>query len=90
MSEDSPERTTEARVRALIRARGKAERRLLELERRAERQLARAYADLEKAEVRRRESDARLARAREAVVAAETALRESQTRRAAGPVPPED
>ncbi len=78
MGKHKPEPTDEQSADALVKQGGKAEKRLLRLEREAERSLAEARAKLRKAQVR-------LERRLSAVSDAEALLRARQAARMAGP-----
>ena len=85
MNEGVDEGEVARRTEELLGAGAAAEMRLLRQERKAEKRLAEAVADLAEDEARLRRAEERLKRSREAVAVAEGALREAQARRATGP-----
>lgn len=79
----------DAATRRLAEA-GKAERRLLKRERRAERELAALHDALRNDEARLARAQARVERRRSEIAAAEARLRQRQAERARGPEPAGD
>jgi hypothetical protein len=79
-----------SRMVNLLTAGAEAELELLEMERKAEKKLAKAKAALASDEARTIRAHERLERSRDFVAAAEATLREVQERRAAGPTQNQD